>query len=220
MHRVVPVLLCVFGAAIGSSAIELALEPRTILEALDIGQTSIERTRTRFHADYRFVVGRAPVDFIEIVSPFRRLVIAAETGARLGRRMFGQRDALKALEPDPERVEVYVDLTFHPLNTYVGVPGYDVMLKAAQPGAPPLVPANIDRIPRFGPRVDGQPVYRPVPYAIPPRAPGGSEPLSGGTVIAQFDGRRLNPKGTYDAIVMDEKRKELASVRVDLLRLR
>jgi hypothetical protein len=219
MHRAVPVLLCVIGGAIGSSAMEPTLDGRAIQEALDIAHTSIERTRARFHLDYRFVVGRAPVDFIEIVTPFRRLVIAAETSGRLGRRMFGQRDALEALKPGPERVELYVELTFHPLNTFVGVPGYNVTLKPTGPGAPPVFSSNIDRIPRFGPRVGGQPVDRPLPYAIPPRVPSGSEPLSGGTVIAQFDGRRLDPKGAYDAIVTDEG-KELASVRIDLSRLR
>lgn len=220
MHRAMPVLLCVFGGAIGSSAMEPTLDRRAIQEALDIANTSIERTRARFHVDYRFVAGRAPVDFIEIVPPFRRLVIAAETSARLGRRMFGQRDALEALKPDPERVELYVELTFHPLNTFVGVPGYDVSLKPTQPGAPPVLSSAIDRIPRFGPRVEGQQVYRPLPYAIPPQVPSGSEPLTGGTLIAQFDGRRLDPKGAYDAIVTDERKKELASVRIDLSRLR
>jgi hypothetical protein len=219
MHRAVSVLICVVGGAIGSSAMEPTLDGRAIQEALDIAHTSIERTRARFHLDYRFLVRRAPVDFVELVTPFRRLAIAAEARARMGRRMFGQREALEALKPDPERVELYVDLTFHPLNTFVGVPGYDVTLMPARPGAPPLPSSNIDRIPRFGPRIEGLPADRPLPYAIPPRVPSGSEPLSGGTVIVQFDGRRLDPKGVYDAIVTEGK-KELASVRIDLSRLR
>ena len=219
MRRAVPVLLCVIGGAIGSFAMEVSLDRRAIQEALDIANTSIERTRARFHPDYRFVVGRAPVDFIEIVTPFRRLVLAAEARARTGSRMFGQREALEALKPDPERVDLYVELTFHPLNTFVGVPGYRVMLKSTRPGAPPTHPSAIDRIPRFGPRVDGQPVYGPLPYPIPPRVPSGGEPLSGGTLIAAFDGRLLDPKGTYDAVVVDERDKELASVRIDLSRL-
>jgi hypothetical protein len=199
---------------------EVSLDRRAIQEALDIANTSIERTRARFHADYRFVVGRAPVDFIEIVTPFRRLVLAAETRARTGNRMFAQREALEALKQDPERVDLYVELTFHPLNTFVGVPGYRVMLKSTRAGAPPIHPSAIDRIPRVGPRVDGQPVYGPLPYPIPPRVPSGGEPLSGGTLIAAFDGRLLDPKGAYDAAVVDERDKELASVRIDLARLR
>jgi len=220
VRRAVSVLLCAIGGAIGSFAMQVSLDQRAIQEALDIGNTSIERTRARFHADYRFVVGRAPVDFIEIVTPFRRLVIAAETRARTGTRMFGQREALEALKPDPERVDLYVELTFHPLNTFVGVPGYGVMLKPTRPGALPIRPSAIDRIPRFGPRVDGQTVYRPLPYPIPPRVPSGGEPLSGGTLIAAFDGRLLDPEGAYDAVVLDERDKELASVRIDLARLR
>lgn len=219
MRRALPILLCVLCASIGSSAIDLTLDSRAIQEALDIAHTSIERTRARFHADYRFVAGRAPVDFIEVVTPFRRLVIAAETRARTGGRMFSQREALETLKSDPERVDLYVELTFHPLNTFVGVPAYGVMVKSTRPGTLPIRPSTIDRIPRFGPRVDGQPVYRPLPYPIPPRVPSG-QPLSGGTLIAGFDGRLLDPKGTYDAVVTDERDKELTSVRIDLSRLR
>jgi hypothetical protein len=218
--RTLAALLVVLGCATGLPAIELTLTPRTMQEALSIANSSIDRTRTRFHADYRFAVGRAPVDFIEIVPPFRRLVIAAETSARLGRRLFGQRDALDALKPDPERVELYVEFTFHPLNTFVGVPGYSVTLKPAAPGSPPILASGIDRIPRFGARVEGQPVHTPLPYPIPPRVPSGSEPLTGGTVIARFDGRRLDPNGAYDVLVADERDTPLATVRIALSRLR
>jgi hypothetical protein len=199
---------------------DLPLDHRAIQEALDIAHTSFERTRTRFHADYRFAIGRAPVDFIEIVTPFRRVVIAAETRARTGSRMFGQREALEALKSEPERVELYGELTFHPLNTYVGVPDYGVTLKSTRPGTAPIRPAAIDRIPRFGPRVEGQPLPYPLPYPIPPRVPSAGQPLSGGTLIAAFDGRQLDPKGLYDAVVSDERDKELASVRIDLSRRR
>jgi hypothetical protein len=216
----VAALLVVLGCAAGLAGFELTLTPRAMQEALSIGQSSIERTRTRFHADYRFAVGRAPVDFIEIVTPFRRLVIAAETSTRLGRRLFGQRESLEALKPDPERVELYVDFTFHPLNTFVGVPGYTVTLKPPTPGSAPIPVSGLDRIPRFGARVEGQPVYTPLPYPIPPRVPSGSEPLTGGTVIARVDGRRLDPRGTYDVLVADERDTPLATVRVDLSRLR
>jgi hypothetical protein len=204
----------------------MVLDQRAVQDAIDIAHTSLERTRTRFHADYRFVVARAPADFVEIVTPFRRVVIAAETGVREGRRIFGQRDAAEALGPDRERVEVYVELTFHPLNTFVGVPDFGVTLTPTRPGAQPVRPAALDRIPRLGPRVGGQPGSRPSPYPIPPSLPGGGQPLSGGTLIAGFDGRSLDPKGLYDVTVTDpstpsgSRPKELASVRVDFSRLR
>jgi hypothetical protein len=43
--------------------------------------------------------------------------------------------------------------------------------------------------------------------------------MLGGTVMAQFDGRALNPVGTYDVVVEDERR-EMARVRVELGKLR
>src|SRR5918992_462061 len=91
----------------------LPLDHLAIQDALTIANSSFDSTHRRFHADYRFPVNRPPVDFVSVVSPFRRLVLAAETQERLGQRMYGQREALAALQPDPDRFEVYVELTFH-----------------------------------------------------------------------------------------------------------
>ena len=218
MRAVLPPLAAVLVAA--GAAIQIPLDRRAIEEALDIAHSTIEATHHRFHADYRFDVGKAPVDFIAMVTPFRRLVLAAENQHRLGPRMFGQREALAALEPDPDRVEVYVELTFHPHNVFVGVPEYIVELVPVSAAGPPsLRPETIDRIPRFGPRVE-TPWY---PYAYPPsvaaRAPAGAAPLLGATLIAAFDGARLDADGEY-AIVVKDGTTELARVAVELAGLR
>lgn len=198
----------------------LPLDHLAIQDALRIANSSLETTHRRFHADYRFPVNTAPVDFVSVVSPFRRLVLTAETEERLGRRMFGQREALAALHPDPDRFEVYVELTFHPHNTFVGVPDYAIELEPLSFRGPAVVPDAIDRLPRFGPRVD-EPWYPfPYPYPMGPKVPSsGAEPLAGGTLVARFAGEALNPKAVYASVIRDGARV-LARARIDLARLR
>ncbi len=207
-------------AAVGAGgAMELMLDVRAVHDALWIANHSLEAEHRRFHADYRFQVNTAPVDFISLVTPFRRLVLAAETAARLGRRMFGQREALEALHPEPQRVEVYVEMTFHPLNTFVGVPEYRVELLPAATRGVAVLPAHIDRMPRHGPRLDNPSYPFPYPYSAGSSAPAGSGPLTGGTLVARFDGAALDPKGLYHVVVKDGT-TELGRARVDFAKLR
>ncbi len=195
-------------------AVQMTIDPRGVTEAIVIGQSRSERDRARYHAPYRLVVGRAPLDYLDVVTPFRRVVLAAETRARVGDPSFGQRQGLDTLAPAPAQIDLWLEFSFHPLNTYVGVPAYQVTLVDAR-GARTQVRA-IDRRPRYGARVDSM----PQPFAVPGGAlPGGSQPMLGGTVIAQFDGRLLAASGVYDMVV-DEAGKELARVRLDLARFR
>jgi hypothetical protein len=206
-------------ASVGAGAMDLTLDSRAVQDALWIANHSLEAEHRRFHADYRFQVNAAPVDFIGIVTPFRRLVLAGETAARTGGRMFGQREALAALQPDPARVEVFVELTFHPLNTFIGVPEYEVELQPAAARGVSIAPERIDRLPRYGPRLETGWYPFPYPYTARPGAPSGSGPLAGGTLIARFDGNALDAKSLYQVVVKDGK-TELSRTRVDLGRLR
>ena len=103
-------------------------------------------------------------------------------------------------------------LTFHPLNTFVGVPDYAIALVSK--GAPPLRPRLIDRFPRHGQRVEGAPL--PNPNAIPLTT---DQPLLGGAMVAPFDVQLVNATGVYD-VVVEEGGKELARARVDFGRMR
>ena len=160
------------------------------------------------------MVSRPPIDYIDIVTPFRRVVLAAETLARLGDRRFGQAEALKLLDATSLQLGVYVELTFHPLNTYVGVPDYRVKLMSS--AGTVMEPLTSDRVPRFGPRLEGSPLPYPGPS---PTLAGRSLPMLGGTVVTMFDGSLGDPSGRYVATV-SEVEKELARVNVDLGRLR
>jgi len=207
------VILMAWGSTPG--AVQTAMDLRAIDEALTLGRTGIAVERTRFHEPYRVYVAKAPVDFLEVVTPFRRIVIAVQGRAAVGDRGFGQRQALEMLAAAGDQLEVYVELTFHPLNTYIGVPRYDVALTRS--GSAAVRARSIDRVSRWTPRVEGLPP--PVPQGggilVAPR----SQPLLGGSVIAAFDLRSLDPKGIYEVVIAEEGEAR-AGATIDLGRLR
>ena len=219
----VAVLLCAWTA--WPRAMQVSLDTGTIQEAIALGQSRLTGEQERFHAPYRLTVAKAPVDYVDVITPFRRIVLAAQAQAEIGDRNYGQRDALKTLDAAPDILEFDVELTFHPLNTYIGVPDYRVVLvrpgapAGPQGAAPPLEPESLDRVPRFGPRVAGLPLPHPRPGGVAPARNGRSEPMLGGTVIAQYDVKRLDANGTYD-LVISEMGNELARARVDLRSMR
>jgi len=206
-------VLAAFTAAI--SAFEPSLDPRSLADAIDLGQSRIDDVRSRFHAAYRIDVMQPPVDYIEVVTPFRRIALDAEARTRAGERLYGQREALATLGDNPSRLDLVVELTFHPLNNYVGVPAFTVSL--LPPGGRAIEPRTISRVPRFGPRLSGMPL--PYPYVANPAAPQGSQPLLGGSIVATFDGTALDARGTYGIVVRDSG-KDVAKATVDFARLR
>jgi hypothetical protein len=189
--RLVAVLASAALAAAGTriAAVDLRLDAATIAQAVSLGQTSIARDLTRFHQPYRLDVSRPPVDYVEVVTPYRRIVLSAQARARAGDRRWGQRQAIELEAASPGQVDLYAELTFHPLNSLVLVPVYRVRVLLPSGGL--MEPRNTGSVPRYGPRVDGGLVpYTPAP--LPGGAvPGRSEPMLGATVLASFDGAAL-----------------------------
>src|SRR5262245_33405212 len=206
------VALMSFSAA--AIAFEPSLDPPSLAEAIQLGQSGIDDMRSRFHAAYHVDVMQAPVDYIDVVTPFRRIALDAEAHTRAGERLYGQREALAALGDNPSRVDVVVELTFHPLNNYVGVPDFTVGLTAA--GGARIEPMAISRAPRFGPRLSSA---LPYPYLTGGAGPQNGSSLSGGLVVAAFDGRALDPNGTYVVSIRDSG-KDVAKASVNFGRLR
>ncbi|MGH9257251.1 MAG: hypothetical protein ACRD3C_22055 [Vicinamibacterales bacterium] len=199
----------------GVAAYDRSLDLRAVDDAMAIGQARDDVVRLRFHQPYRIPVGRLPIDYIDVVTPFRRVELAAEERARVGDRMFRQREALTVLAEHGDTLQLFVEAAFHPQNVYVRVPAYAVTL--ARPDQPARIrPRDEQRLPRFGPRVDS---VLPLPYPVAPSLPAGGQPLTGGTVIATFDGQRLDPGATYE-VVIEEAERELARARLDLGKLR
>ena len=216
--RLIWIVAAVAAATGTGGAVDVAMDRAAVDAAVTLGQSRTERERLRYHADYRFTINRPPLDYVEVVTPFRRVVLAAEARALAGDRRFGQRQALELLAAADGQLDVRVELTFHPLNTYVGVPEYGIQLvtRAARPAQAPVAPVSVERIPRYGARVDGTPVFRPAPGAA---GGGKSQPLLGGTVVAHFDGPSLDTNGNYE-VIMEDAGKELGRVSVDFGKLR
>lgn len=193
----------------GVAAFDPSLDLRAIDEAIAAGHARSEAVRRRFHDGYRLQVGRAPVDFVEVITPFRRVALAAEERAQAGDRLFRQRDALDAAKQHGQTLQLAVELTFHPLNTYVGVPPYRVTLGRAGETTR-IEPRDLQRIPRSQPRVGGVSAS-----PLSPGVPAAGQPVVGGTVLAIFDSARLDARGVYE-VVIEEGAKELAKIRLDL----
>ena len=174
----------------GLRAVDISLDAQTITQALSLGQTSIAADLRRFHAPYRVNVARAPVDYVEVVTPYRRIVLAAQARWGAGDRRWGQRQAIELEAAAPRQVDLYVELTFHPLNSFVLVPGYRVHI--ILPSGELLPPRNTSSMPRYGPRVDGGLVpFTPTPLPGGP-VPGRSQPMLGATIVASFDAQALS----------------------------
>ena len=211
------VMLVLVAASVATlAAFQPTLDPASLADAIVLGQTTSDSTRANFHAPYRVNVGVAPVDDIEVVTPFRRIVLDAETQARAGNRgSYGQRVALATLGDDPSRVDIVVELTFSPLNNYVGVPGFVVTL--VPQNGDPISARTIRSLARFGPKLGGSTLV--YPYATGTPQVRGKEPLSGGMVIAKFDGKANEPNGGY-VVMVTGRVGEPAKARVDFSKLR
>jgi hypothetical protein len=206
---------CIVCGVASTEAVQLTLDRRAIEEAIYIGQSRIESERTRFHVPYRVRVTQPPIDWIDVITPFHRVELAAETNARSGRRQFGQQEAQEILRGVSDQIDLLIEMTFHPLNTFVAVPPYQV--EVILPGGRRLGPRRIDRFPRFGPRPESPGPALPTPSAS--LVFGGGQPVVGGTMLAPLDGSMLDPKQRVDVVVMDGK-TELARAAVDLGQMR
>ena len=221
-RRVAAVLTATALTAVATArtgAVDLRLDPGTITQALSLGQTTIVSDLTRFHQPYRLDVSRPPVDYVEVVTPFRRIVLAAQARARAGDRRWGQRQAMELEAASPGQVDLYAEITFHPLNTFVLVPAYRMRIALASGGT--MQPRNGSSMPRYGARVDGGLVpYTPAP--LPGGAlPGRSEPMLGATILASFDGEALAAACSRrcDAVI-EEEGKSRVQVPLSLANLR
>lgn len=210
---VLPAILLLVAAAFPRAA-QRTLSLSEVEEAIRTGQTRIAADRERFHAPYRIIAGQPPVDYVEVVTPFRRVVLAAQQQSQVGDRSFGQRQALQLLTEADGQFDFAVDFSLHPLNTFVGLPAYEVVLMK---GSVRVVPVSLDRHPRFGARVEGLPP--PIPIPAGQISGGQSQPILGGTVTARFKGDDIDPERPMD-LVVSESNKELARITIDLGRLR
>ena len=69
---------CLVCLTVSVEAFDVELSLDALSEATAIGQTGIESRRADFHRPYRLVISQPPLDYIDVVTPFRRVVLAAD----------------------------------------------------------------------------------------------------------------------------------------------
>jgi hypothetical protein len=210
------IAVVVVGVGLGTvspGAVQLTLDRRAIEEAIYIGQSRIESDRTRFHAPYRVRVVQPPIDWIDVITPFHRVELAAENNARRGGRMFSQQEAFAVMKDAVDQIDLLIEMSFHPLNTFVAVPLYQVQI--VLPGGRRIEPKRIERYPRFGPRAESTGPALPAPT---PQF-GGGAPVVGGMMLAPLDASAFDPNQRIEVVVLDGK-TELARTAIDLKRMR
>jgi len=206
---------CIACGAVSASALQAMLDRRAIEEAIFIGQSRIELERSRFHVPYRVRVAKPPIDWIDVITPFHKVELASEANARAGGRMFSQLEALKALGNAPTEIDLLIEMSFNPLNTFVAVPLYDLVIVTG--GGRRVSTQRVERFPRSGSRPESVGPALPTPNVG--TTFGGGQPVMGGTILAVLDGSAFDAKERIEVVVMDGK-NELARVTVDLAMMR
>ncbi len=175
------------------------LTDRDIADALNLGGAT-EDTRARFHAPYIVAIEDATVERVEVITEFRRFVLAAEEHRQQGNWMLARggydqkgRTLKDLLQPFSGQVSVRVRLRFHPHNSYVTLPAFDIML-----GEPTLVPRQALR----------------TPHIVPASGDGKSRDfISGATIETTFDALSIQDRALPVRIVTEGR--ELARAIVD-----
>lgn len=206
IHRLRPAAaltaVVIAAAGVATGAISRRIDASHVDRAIALGRARDGASRQRFHDAYIVRIGGPVVERLEVVTEFRRVVLAAEERAGFGAAAFGQREADRLLRPFRDTISVVVHLRFPPQNTYRAMPDLGVVIYDRGPASVRLLPRDTRPVPLY---VDGQ------------LAPPGS-PLLGGTVEATFDARRLAPHGVY-LVGVSEQGRELRRIAIDLGRI-
>jgi hypothetical protein len=132
----------------GISAIDIDFNDADFRRAVTIASSS-ENARARFHESYRVPVNDSTVEQIEVITEFRRFVMASEDESLLGNWMIARggfdskgRTLKQVLQPFRGRVSIRTRVRFPPLHAYVAMPAVDIMI-----GEPSYLPLDATRTP-------------------------------------------------------------------------
>jgi hypothetical protein len=185
------------------SAVTEVLTERDIAYALNIANGS-EATRSLFHAPYIVALEDATIEQLEVITEFRRFVLAAEDQLKSGSWMMARggfdpkgRTLKDLLRPLSGQVSIRARLRFHPQNSYATLPAFDILL-----GEPTLLAINATRTPHITP-ANGEPGTRDV--------------INGATIEVFYNAPTIDDRILPVRIVSDGK--ELARASVDFSRV-
>lgn len=183
------------------AAVTEVVTDRDIAHAYNIANGS-EATRTLFHAAYRIPAADPTIEQFEVITEFRRFVLAAEDALKSGDWMMGRggfdakgRSLKDHLRPLAGQVSIRARVRFHPLNNYTAPPPMDILL-----GEPTLLAINALRTPHI---TTGEPGTRDV--------------INGATIETFFNAPTIADGILPVRLVFEGK--EIARARVDFSRV-
>jgi len=185
------------------AALTEVLTDRDIADALTIANGA-GATRALFHAPYNLDIDDPTIEHVDIVTEFRRFVLAAEKELEAGNWMMGRggydpkgRTLRDVLRPLDGQVSIRARLRFHPHNNYVTLPAFDILL-----GDPTLLAINAIRTPHVTPAT-GEPGTRDLIY--------------GATIEVFYNAPTVGDRVLPVRLVLENK--EAARVSVDFSRV-
>lgn len=197
--QIIPLLLL---AGVALFAVTEEVTDRDVARALNIANAG-DAQRASFHAPYIMNVADAAIEQLEVITEFRRFVLAAEEETKKGNWMLSRggydpkgRSLKDILRPTAGQVSIRVRLRFHPLNVYVTVPPIDVLL-----GEPTLLAVSTSR----------------TPHVTPAGEPGTRDIITGATVETFFNAPTIADRALPARIVIDAR--ETARTMIDFSRL-
>jgi len=160
--------------------------------------------RQQFHHRYLFDLPGPVVSQIEVITPFRRLVIIGEEHVARGDWMFtrGLRAAEDAIKPMRGMVTLRAIVRFNPLNTFIESPPYTLALSGRTIDS--LQPISTNLMPLFSNEFktrDGKKLSS----------------LIGATLESSFDAGLLGQTSGFVAVTLEGK--DMGHVLVDFSRL-
>jgi hypothetical protein len=185
------------------AALTAVLSQDDITRALSIA-TGPESARALFHAPYRVVVDDPNIEHLEIISEFRRFVLAAEDQLKAGNWMMARggfdpkgRTVKDLLRPLQGQLSVRARLRFHPQNNYVTLPAFDVLI-----GEPTLLAINAIRVPHITPSTG---------------EPGARDVINGATIEVFYNAPTINDRVLPVRLFFEGR--EVARISIDFARV-
>ena len=177
------------------AAIDLDITPDEVDRAIAIGRRG-ETGSSTFHAAYVWkpdvIADAITVQQVEVITPYRRIVLHAEARRRVGDYIVGRSDVGPLLREWRSRVSVVTTVRFHPQNVLNSLPPIEAQVHD------PIVDRTVDAL---------DVVRKPITKI------GTNRPFLGSTIETIFDAALLaNVNGTIAITLRD---KPLARTAMD-----
>ena len=187
----------------GTRAIDLDFTDADARRASAIA-ISAKAARAQFHESYRVPVKDATIEQVQVITEFRRFVLASEEQALRGNWMLSRggfdskgRTLRDILRPWRGQVSIRASLRFHPHNSYSMLPAIDILI-----GEPSFLPLDVSRV--------------PIMSSLPPSGVGFGS-MTGATIETFFNAASLQDRVLPVKIVFEGR--ELVRAPVDFSKL-